>query len=102
VPGWREHEGACAAPFGHLQVGLFQATPQRRRVSVVLGELRHHPGAKLAEGRSVWPNHRSRVAPVIVVDSRHAELKPREGAGEGREEFVVNRGRMEVSQDGLD
>jgi hypothetical protein len=53
-----------------------------------------HPGAHFAEARAVQAKHRAWcVAPAIVVDSRHAEFKSREGAGEGRDEVVVSRGR---------
>jgi hypothetical protein len=61
-----------------------------------------HPGAHFAEARPIRPDHRAGIAPVVVIDARQAEFKPREGAGEGRDEVVVGRGRIEVSQDGLD
>jgi hypothetical protein len=43
-----------------------------------------------------------RIAPVVIVDPRDAELKTFEGVGERWDEVVVSRGRIEVCEDGLD
>jgi hypothetical protein len=101
-PGRREDKRAGAAPLGDLQVRLLQAAPKRIDGAAVLGELRRHPGPQFANPRAIRSNYRTDVAPVVIVDPRDAELKAWEGVGEGWDEVVVSRDRVEVCEDGLD